>query len=295
MAALKTLIVGCGYVGMAVGQSLVERGDTVTGICRSAESADAVRAAGMRPWIADITSLDSLRSAKPEFDAIINCVSSSRGGEQAYREVYLKGTINLLEWTRPSPPQIIVYTGSTTVYAQSGGEWVDETSPTEPPHASGRILVETEKLYLDSRLPVTVLRLAGIYGPGRHAMLDRLRGGGTDLAGDGKHFVNMIHRDDIVATLLATLDRKLAGEILNVVDDEPVQQVEYVGWLCEQLGLPPAKFDPDAEKKFKGGMRKGFQPNRRIANEKMKSVLGVTLQYPNFREGLLPMIQDPKL
>jgi hypothetical protein len=107
--------------------------------------------------------------------------------------------------------------------------------------------------------------------------------------------VNMIHREDIVTSILAAFDRKLAGEIINVVDDEPVLQVEYVGWLCKQLGLPPAKFDPEAEKKFKGGMRKGFQPNRRIANGKMKSILGIALQYPNFREGLKPLMENPAL
>lgn len=278
---------------MALGTALVKRGDAVTGICRTADSADSVRAAGITPWIADITSLDSLRSARPVFDAIVNCVSSSRGGEQAYREVYFKGTINLLEWTRPAPPRIIVYTGSTTVYSQTDGEWVDESSPAEPPHASGQILLESEKLYLGSGLPVTVLRLAGIHGPDRHAMLDKLRGRTSILPGDGQHYLNMIHRDDVVATVLACIDRKTAGEVFNVSDDEPVRQIDYVRWICEQLKLPSVKFDPDAERKFKGGMRKGFQANRRIRNHKMKSTLGVQLKFPTFREGLKPMIHNP--
>lgn len=289
---MKVLIVGCGYVGMALGKALVDRGDAVTGIARSDESAVAVRSAGMTAWVADITSQDSLRGGKPGFDAIVNCVSSSRGGEQAYREVYLKGTINLLEWTRPVPPRIVVYTGSTTVYSQTDGSWVDESSPAEPPHASGQILIETEKLYLGSGLPATVLRLAGIYGPDRHAMLDKLRAGAAVLPGDGQHYVNMIHRDDIVQAIVAAIDRKPAGEIVNVGDDEPVLQIDYVRWLCEQLKLPMVKFDPDAERKFKGGMRKGFQANRRIRNEKLKSQLGVRLKFPNYRDGLRPMMEN---
>jgi len=292
MAELKALIVGCGYVGTALGRALVERGDTVVGVCRMETSVADLKKIGIDPVIADITSLDSLRRIKSCFDAVIDCVSSSQRGEAAYREVYLKGTINLLEWAKQSPPKILVFTSSTTVYAQTDGMWVDETSPTEPPHASGQILLETERLLLASRLPATILRLAGIYGPGRHAILDKLHHGTEVLPGDGQHYVNMIHRDDVVQAILAAMDGRPSGDLFNIVDDEPVRQADYVCWLCEQLKLAMVKFDPSMETRFKGDMRKGFQANRRVRNERLKSVLKVQLRFPNFRYGLQTLLRN---
>jgi nucleoside-diphosphate-sugar epimerase len=292
IGALKALVVGCGYVGTALGRALVERGDAVAGVCPSEKSVASLQVAGIEPVIADITSLDSLRRIKPEFDAVVDCVSSSRKGEDGYREVYLRGTHNLLEWVKASPPGILVFTSSTTVYAQADGEWVDETSPTEPPHESGKILLEAERLFLASGLPVTILRLAGIYGPGRHAMLDKLRQGAPSLPGDGGCYVNVAHRDDIVSALVAALDRRPAGRIFNVADDEPTLQLEYLHWLCDQLRRPMVTFHPHAERKFKRGLRRGFTFNRRISNRAMKTVLGVTLRYPNFRDGLRPIIEN---
>lgn len=262
----------------------------MVGMTRGAESAESLRREGIEPIVADITSLESLRPIPSRFDAIVFCVSSGRRGEAAYREAYLQGTINLLEWMRSSPPSIIVCTGSTTVYAQTDESWVDESSPVEPPHASGKILLESEKRLLQSGVPAVVLRLAGIYGPVRHAMLDKLRGGTTVLPGDGRHFINMVHRDDIVTAILAAIDRKPTGQVFNVVDDEPTRQAEYVRWLCDRLRLAMVKFDPDAEGSFKAGMRKGFQANRRISNAKLKKELGVVLRYPNFRVGLKPLL-----
>lgn len=290
MAALNVLIVGCGYVGTALGKKLAQRGDEVVGVCPTNESNSELEKAGIRPVVADITDSGSMRKILPFFDAVVDCVSSRRQGEAAYREVYLKGTLNLLSWARQSPRKFVVFTSSTTVYPQSDGEWVDETSLTNPLHKSGRIILEAEKLFLHADPPAVILRLAGIYGPGRHVILDKLRGGTTVLPGNGQHYVNMVHRDDIVQVIIAALDRKPAGEIINVADDEPVLQVEYARWLCEQLRLPMVKFDPEAERKFKGGMRKGFQPNRRVRNLKMKSALGVQLKFPNFREGLKPLL-----
>lgn len=287
---MRTLILGCGYVGAAVGRSLVERGDQVVGVCRTEESFASLRKLGIEPRTADLTSLDSMRAIEPKFDAVVSCASSSRRGAEAYRETYLKGTVNLIEWARTCPPQIVVFTGSTTVYPQTDGEWVDEESPTNPPHESGQILIETEALLLASPLPVTLIRLAAIYGPNRHAMLDKLRAGVRTLPGDGSHYLNMVHRDDIVAAIVSVLDQKPLGEIFNVVDDEPVRQVDYVCWLCEKLHLPMVKFDPRARSEFKDRVRKGFQPNRRVSNRKMKSRLRVQLRFPTFREGLLPLI-----
>jgi nucleoside-diphosphate-sugar epimerase len=291
---MRVLIIGCGYIGTAAAHALVQRGDSVTGICRSEDSASTLKQAGIHPVIADVTEPGSFRTLPASFDGVVYCVSSSRQGVAAYRDVYLHGTTNLLKWAEQGSAKPIIFTGSTTVYAQTHGEWVDETSPTEPPHESGKILLEAEKLLLDSALPVTILRLSAVYGPGRHAMLDKLREGTTVFPGHGQHYLNMAHRDDIVQAIVAALDRKPAGRIINIADDEPVLQADYVRWLCERLGLPMVKFDPNAEPRFKGGMRKGLQPNRRIRNVEMKSALGVQLEFPNFRAGLSAMIQNPK-
>ena len=111
--------------------------------------------------------------------------------------VYLEGTQNLLEVFADTP---LLFTSSTSVYAQRDGSWVTESDPSEPVHESGRILRETEELVLDRR--GTIARLAGIYGPGRSFLLKQLLAGKAVIDPKRDRFVNQAHRDDIAAALL---------------------------------------------------------------------------------------------
>ena len=137
-----------------------------------------------------------------------------------------------------------------------------------------------------------MLRLSGIYGPGRHALLDRLRDDAATLRGDGFHWVNQIHRDDVVSAVLhatALEDPATGCRILNVTDDTPVLQRDYVEWLCSRLGRPPPRFAP-GDREGGSGRRGEFQANRRISNRALRD-LGWAPRFPSYREGMAPLVK----
>src|SRR5215469_10035241 len=143
---MNCLIVGCGYVGLPLGRELVRLGHEVFGLRRHASRENELKTAGIRPLIADITRPETLVKLPHKFDWIVNCVASRGGRVEDYRQTYLQGTSHLLEWLAAGPPPKLLYTSSTSVYGQTDGSWVNETSPTEPLAETAKILVETEKL-----------------------------------------------------------------------------------------------------------------------------------------------------
>jgi nucleoside-diphosphate-sugar epimerase len=282
---MKTLIVGCGYVGLALGAELARRGHEVFGFRRSPEGAAALRQAGIRPVPGDLTRPSSLAQLPGPFDWVVNTVSSSRGDAEDYRAVYLEGMRTLATWLRGASPKKFVYTSSTGVYGQEDGSWVDETSPTRPATETGRILLETESIALEAareqRLPAVILRLAGIYGPGRGYWLRRFLEGDPLPADQARRYSNMIHRDDAAGCIAAALERGGSGEIYNGVDDAPVTLAEMFRWLAQELGRPL----PSDEGQPSPAPGKRAPTHKRVSNRKLKSQLGYTFLYPTFREG----------
>ena len=147
---MRILIVGCGYVGLPLGAELVKQGHEVFGLRRSPGAEADLHAAGIKLLIGDITKPEQLTQLPASYDWVVNCVSASGGGADEYREVYLQGTRNLIEWLGAAPPKKFVYTSSTSVYGQNDGSLVKETSPTEPAVETGKILVETERVLLEA-------------------------------------------------------------------------------------------------------------------------------------------------
>jgi nucleoside-diphosphate-sugar epimerase len=282
---MRVLIVGCGYVGVPLGAELVKQGHEVLGLRRSDAGAVELSAAGIKPVVADITRPGDLAKLAGPFDWVVNTVSSSKGGEEEYREVYLQGTRNLLDWLAAAPPRKFVYTSSTSVYAQDDGSLVKEDARTVPASATSQLLVETEKLLLDAarerKFPAVILRVAGIYGPDRGHLLKQYLRNEARIAGKGERLLNMIHRDDLVTTIIAALKSGRPGEVYNAVDDEPVAQIHFFRWLAESLGKYMPPFAPEEE----AAQRKRGLTNKRVSNRKMKMELGVQLKYPNFRQG----------
>ncbi len=289
--AMRVLIMGCGYVGLPLGVELVRLGHEVFGVRRAASADASLAAAGIKPLAADVTRPADLARLPGPFDWVVNCVSSDRGGGDQYREVYLQGTRNLVECLAAAPPKKFVYTSSTSVYGQTDGSPVKETSPAEPATETGRILLETENVLLDAvrqkQFPAVILRVAGIYGPDRgHLFLQYLKNEAR-ITGRGERFINMIHRDDLVGVIIAALKNGRPGEIYNAVDDEPVAQIHFFRWLSETLGkwMPP--FAGEAED---AGRKRGLT-NKRVQNRKLRMELGHQFKYPNFRKGYTAEIQ----
>lgn len=288
---VRVLIIGCGYVGVPLGAELVRQGHDVFGLRRCAEASEELVAAGIAPLAGDLTDPGDLARLPGPFDWVVNLASSSRGGADVYREVYLEGSRKIVDWLSASPPQKYVFASSTSVYGQTDGAPVGEDDLAEPAAETSKILVESEKLLIDAArergFPAVILRIAGIYGPGRgHLFLKYLKGEAT-MAADGERMINMVHLTDLVKAIIAALKDGRPGEIYNVADDEPIGQRSFFEWLGGTLGMeaPPIASE-EALKRRKRGVT-----NKRVLNRKLKAELGVRLEFPNFRAGYTAEIE----
>jgi nucleoside-diphosphate-sugar epimerase len=282
---MRCLIVGCGYVGLPLGMELVRLGHEVSGLRRSVAAKSELIAAGIQPLIADITEPGELTKLPQEFDWVVNCVASCGGSADDYRRIYLQGTYNLIEWLSAAPPKKFVYTSSTSVYGQTDGSFVKETSPTELQTETAKVLLETEKLLLaavtERKFPAVILRVAAIYGPDRGYWFKQFQKNEARMEGNGSRFLNMIHRDDVVGCIIAALKSGRPGEIYNAVDDEPVSQANFFQWLAKVLGKKlPLSVPENPEETRKRGLT-----NKRVLNQKLKAELGYQFKYPNFQKG----------
>lgn len=288
---MRVLILGCGYAGLSLGAELARDGHEVFGLRRSSTQDEVLRASGINPLAGDITNPHTLRALPSAWDWIVNLASSSGGGPGEYRSVYFEGTRNVLDWLGSIPFRKYVYTSSTSVYGQVDGTQVKETSPVEPAAETARILVETENLLLswarDGKRPAVLLRAAGIYGPERCHHLAQFINNQVKIHGRGERYLNMIHLDDLSAAIRAALKDGRAGEVYNVVDDEPVMEVHFYRWLSETLGkwMPPFASEEDAPAAKRG------RTNKRVLNRKLKMELGCRFKYPTFRQGYTAEIQ----
>jgi nucleoside-diphosphate-sugar epimerase len=274
----RILIAGCGYVGAATADLFLAAGWEVEGWTRSSESAAQLAAKPYAVHAIDITNRRAVQAADGGFDAVIHCASSGGGGAEHYRRVYLEGARNLLALLRP---RTFVYTSSTSVYAQTGGEWVDEESAAEPVHETGKILRDTEDLMRQNG--GLVVRLAGIYGPGRSALLRKFLSGAARIDSGTSRYLNQVHRDDVAAALLhlvaSSSERLSAASIVNVTDDQPITQREAYRWLAKKLdrSIPAVVARPSE--------RKRGASNKRVSNRKLRA-LGWEPKFPTFPIGM---------
>jgi nucleoside-diphosphate-sugar epimerase len=244
-----------------------------------------LKAAGITPLQADITSPQSLAGLPCDFDWVVNCAASGGGGADDYRKLYLNGTRNLIAWLPASPLKKFVYTSSTSVYGQNDGSLVKEDSPTEPQLETAKVLVETERVLLaaaqEGKFPAVILRVAGIYGPDRGHWFKQYLKDEARIEGRGDRFLNMIHRDDLIGVIIAALKNGRPGGTYNAVDDEPVSQLKFFEWLAASLDKPlPPTAPEDAEANRKRGVT-----NKKVSNRRLKMELGYQFKHPTFRQG----------
>ena len=273
------LIAGCGYVGQATADLFHAAGWEVEGWTKSEQPLD-------RPYpiiAVDIANRAQVNARSGNFDAVIHCASTRGGDVDLYRKTYFDGARNLLDRFVGSA---MLFTSSTSVYAQQNGEWVTEESAAEPQHGTGKILHETERLVLDHG--GIAARLAGIYGPGRSALLRKFLSGET--LSDGDRYINQVHRDDVASAFFLLLDRQFQSDrIYNVVDDNPILLTECDRWLAQKLERPlpaPARSTRlrDATARQASARKRG-PSNKRVSNAKLRA-LGWAPQYPSFAEGM---------
>jgi nucleoside-diphosphate-sugar epimerase len=271
---VKAIIAGCGFLGEAAAGLFLKQGWQVLGLCAREESLPRLRARGLDCAAMDISSKLEFPEEWRDVDLLIHCASSGRGGPDAYRRVYVEGLKNLIAATSARK---LLFTSSTSVYAQSDGSLVTEADPAAPVVETGKYLLEAEKVALDAG--GCVLRLAGIYGPGRSVLLRKYQEGTAVLENGGGRWINQIHRDDAAAALVHAAEHDLSG-IYNVADDSPATQKEVYGWIAEAMkgDLPPGGPAPLT--------RKRGITNKRVSNTKLR-MTGWTPSFPSYRDALL--------
>jgi nucleoside-diphosphate-sugar epimerase len=185
--------------------------------------------------------------------------------------------------------QRILYLSTIGVYGDANGAWIDEETPTEPNSTRNRarVVAEQQWLALGKRTgkSITILRLAGIYGPGRNTLVNLREGKARRLVKPGQVF-NRIHVEDIARAIEASFAADASGGIFNVADDEPAPPQDVIAYAAELLGMEPPPEIPFDRADLTPMARSFYSSNKRVLNRRMKEQLGVTLAYPTYREGL---------
>jgi nucleoside-diphosphate-sugar epimerase len=275
------LVAGCGYVGSALAGQLAADGARVAGLSRAPRNLPE----GVVPVAADLVGPDLEAALPADLDLVFYTASADSGDESAYRAAYVTGLSRLLEIleSRARAPRRVLFTSSTSVYGQRDGEWVDETSRTEPASHRGRIMLEAEARLAASPIASVALRLGGIYGPGRTRLLESVRTGRATLPRAVTAYTNRIHRDDAAGALRHLAFREVAPPLVLGVDDEPAERGEVLRWLAELLGAPaPPEVEPAPGAPDRG---------KRCRNTLLRST-GYAFRYPTFREGYTALARD---
>jgi nucleoside-diphosphate-sugar epimerase len=273
---VTVLLAGCGDLGTEAGLRFAALGHRVVGWRRSPEKLPAA----IEGVTADLSSA-GLPAIPKDITAVVVAVAADSPTEAAYRAAYVDGLAHVMDALERDgvTPRRVLFVSSTAVYGDAGGGWVDERTTPEPGSFSGRVIRAAEDLLL-SRLRGTgsapvVLRLGGIYGPGRTRLIDQVRTG-TAVIPDEPRYTNRIHRDDAAAAIvhLATMD-SVPSPVYVGVDNDPAELGEVLRFLAAEMGYPEPPVGPAGE--ARGG-------NKRVSNALLRGT-GFEFAYPSFREG----------
>lgn len=273
----RVLIAGCGDVGTVLSLRLAEAGHEVWGLRRHTTDLPSP----IRSLAADLGDPATLTVLPSGLEAVFYTAAAGGFDEARYRAAYVEGVRNLVDTlhVQDQPVRRVFLASSTSVYGQTGGEWVDEHSPAAADTFAGRSLREGEALLWNGPYPATVVRFGGIYGPGRIRLIDTLKSG-TATCSEGL-YTNRIHRDDAAAALAHLLALPDPAPLYLGVDDDPASQCEVLGWLAERLGVPGPGVSP--------APRERRRSNKRCRNARLRAS-GFDFQYPSYREGYAALL-----
>ncbi|MDO9372477.1 MAG: SDR family oxidoreductase [Gammaproteobacteria bacterium] len=285
------LMVGCGDIGGRVAALHLAQGARVSALARSPARCAQLEALGVAPVSGDLDDASSLAALPAQHALVYYFAPPPEAGLTDPRMGRFLQAI-----TRDALPHKIVYISTSGVYGDCKGAWVTEDTPPHPQTARAQARLDAETRLLawsrDHSVPVVILRVGGIYGPGRQPV-ERIRRGEPVLRREAAPFTNRIHADDLARVCLAAAGRGGAGRIYNVCDDEHSTMTDYFNAVADALGRarPPQISLAEAQKVLSPGMLSYLNESRRMDNRRMREELGVVLRYPNLAAGLA----DPSL
>lgn len=273
---MKAIIIGCGYVGKAVAARWGQAGLTVTATTTSLPRVAELQSLAHEAIVLQGNDAEAMRSALGDQSIVLLSVGAPNA--TTYETTYLETAKTLVRVLQETPTvEQVIYTGSYGLYGDQQGAWVTEDSPIAPVNRNGEILAETEQILLSADSPtlkVCVLRLGGIYGPGRELVKIFQRAAGTTRPGDGQDASNWVHLEDIVGAIDFARVHQLHG-LYNLVQDVPITTGELLDRICRRHQLAPVTWDPT---------QASTRPyNARVSNQKLRSA-GYQFQHPAIEE-----------
>jgi len=269
---MKIAIIGCGYVGTAIAQLWSQKGHQLTVTTTTPERVSELKNIASQVVVMKGDNYSAMQDVLQNQEIVLLSVGYRYGG--GYRETYLETAQNLVASLKQTPTvKQIIYTGSYSVYGDKNGQYVDENSLLTPASENGNILCETEQVLLSAstlQQRVCILRLGGIYGPGRELVKIFSRWEGQTRSGNGDDFTNWIHLDDIVGALEFAREKQLQG-IYNLVNNAPMISRELLDSLHKSQGLGKVYWDASTSSK------RAY--NSRVSNQKLRNE-GFELVHP---------------
>lgn len=270
-------------MGLELARRSLELGWSVTAFTRNLKTAEKAEQLGAKTVTGNLQDHDWWHRISPGFDHVVNSVGAFSPSLEGYKQSYLLGMQSIAGWMEKTQIRFenLIFTSSSSVYPQQDGSLVNEESDNSGVSPRGQILLEAEKICLSTSTELaarsSVIRLSGLYGPGRHLLVDKIRRN-EPMSGNPDRVLNLTHRDDAVSAILAILQAgdDYKGGILNACDGQHATRGEIVRWVAEQLGTTAPKFE---------GADQDNGPHRRVDNSKIKQVLEWSPKYPTFQSG----------
>lgn len=281
---MKVLILGCGYTGSRLANFLINQGIPVAVTTRQGQPPEHVNAPCY--GFCCETNGESTLPPPEALEDVTHVLSSIPPDHQGKDPV----VACLMPALEQAELQWFGYLSTTGVYGDTQGAWVDETAAVNPQNQRSQHRVEAESACLNSKLPSHIFRLPGIYGPGR-SIFDRLRAGTARRIDRPGHVFSRIHVEDIVRTLWTSMQQPNPNSIYNVADDEPTEPSNLIVEAAHLLSISPPESVPFEQANMSPMGASFWSECRRVANQKIKTELGVTLKYPTYREGLKAILQ----
>ena len=297
--AHAALIVGCGYLGKRLAQQLIARGLTVFGTTRGEVHAKLLAGMGVRPLLLELTQPLTYASLTPALsaetlDVFLMIPPGRMNDETSTKQIMLCGTAHVIKALKRANVRKAVMVSSSAVYGQTDGQRVDADTPAEPNGERAMLMLEGEKLWLDGGDAYSVLRLAGLYGPGRIVGMRALRQG-SPLLGNPDAMLNLVHVQDAVDLLLAMVEGSGAGRIELGCDGHPVGRLAYYTYLANRLNLPVPQVVDDQTAATIFGVnadRLARSANKSLDNTVTRKRTGWSPAFTDYKAGLEAILKE---